>query len=57
MHSHSGNAAIADFEHYVEKHQKKKERKQRKLKQSGLNLEIIEALTPTQQAVFGSYDD
>ena len=57
MYSHSGNAAIADFEHYVEKHQKKKERKQRKLKQSGLNLEIIEALTPTQQAVFDSYYD
>ncbi len=56
MHSFSGNA-VADFEEFVEKHQRKKERKQRKLKQSGLNLETIEALTPTQQSVFDSYDD
>jgi len=47
--------AVADFEHYVEKHQKKKERKQRKLKQSGLELEIIEPLTYNQRKVFESY--
>jgi len=48
---------VEDIEYYIEKHQKKKDRKQRKHNkgQSGLVIENIEALTCTQKKVFDSY--
>jgi len=53
-HSLSGNV-IENFEYYIEKHQRKKERKSRKPQQSGLILEEIEPLTYTQRKVFEAY--
>lgn len=47
---------IEEFEYYIEKHQRKKERKQRKVKTSGLTIEEIEPLTYTQRQVFESYN-
>jgi phosphate starvation-inducible PhoH-like protein len=49
-------SVVEDYEYYVEKHQRKKERKQRKVQQSGLTLEEIEPLTYTQRQVFESYN-
>ena len=50
-------ANVEDFEYYIEKHQRKKERKERKhTQQSGLRLEEIEPLTYTQRQVFESYN-
>jgi phosphate starvation-inducible protein PhoH len=47
---------IEDFEYYIEKHQRKKERKERKhTQQSGMKLEEIEPLTYTQRMAFESY--
>lgn len=50
----SGN--IEEFEYYAEKHQRKKERKQRKPQAAGLQIETIEPLTYTQRQVFESYN-
>jgi len=47
---------IEDFEYYIEKHQRKKERKERKhTQQSGMKLEEIEPLTYIQRMAFESY--
>jgi phosphate starvation-inducible protein PhoH len=51
----SGNN-VEEFEYYMEKHQRKKERKERKHQSAGLSLEEIEPLTYTQRLVFESYD-
>jgi len=47
---------IEDFEYYIEKHQRKKERKERKHQSAGLTLEQIEPLTYTQRLAFESYN-
>jgi phosphate starvation-inducible protein PhoH len=47
---------IANIEYYLEKRNKKKERKARKPQQSGLVLQEIEPLTYTQSQVFESYN-
>jgi len=51
----SGNN-VEEFEYYMEKHQRKKERKERKHQSAGLSLEEIEPLTYTQRLVFESYN-
>lgn len=47
---------IEDFEDYIAKHQRKKERKQRKHIKAGLIIEEIEPMTYNQKEVFGSYN-
>jgi phosphate starvation-inducible protein PhoH len=47
---------IASYEYYLEKRNKKKERKARKPQQSGLVLQEVEPLTYTQSQVFESYN-
>lgn len=47
---------VEDFDYYIEKHQRKKERKERKPQQAGLKLDDIEPLTYTQRLVFESYN-
>jgi len=49
-------SVVENFDHYIEKHQRKKERKQRKHQSAGLILEEIEPLTYTQKQVFESYN-
>ncbi len=57
MSQYLSGGNVEDFEYYIEKHQRKKERKQRNHKQSsGLVLEDIEPLTYTQRQVFQSYN-
>ncbi len=57
MSQYLSGGNVEDFEYYIEKHQRKKERKQRNHKQSsGLVLEEIEPLTYTQRQVFQSYN-
>lgn len=53
-HSLSGNV-VENFEYYIERNQKKKEKRSRKTQQSGLILQEIEPLTYTQRKVFESY--
>lgn len=54
-HYLSGVTNVEDFEHYIEKHQRKKDRKERRHQQSGLQLETIEPLTHNQKMCFKSY--
>lgn len=58
MSQYLSGANVEDFEYYIEKHQRKKERKERKHtpQQSGLKIEEIEPLTYTQRLVFESYN-
>jgi phosphate starvation-inducible protein PhoH len=56
MSQNLSEQSIADLEYYLERRNKKKERKTRKPQQSGLVLQDIEPLTYTQGQVFESYN-
>jgi phosphate starvation-inducible protein PhoH len=56
MSQNLSEQSIADLEYYLERRNKKKERKTRKPQQSGLVLQEIEPLTYTQGQVFESYN-
>jgi len=56
MSQYLSGGNVEQLEYYIEKHQRKKERKQRNHQQSGLKLEEIEPLTYTQRQVFESYN-
>jgi phosphate starvation-inducible protein PhoH len=49
-------SVVEDYEYHIDHHQRKKVRKQRKIKQTGLILEEVEPLTCTQRNVFDSYE-